>query len=156
MKINKSHGFTIIELMIVVVVIGVIAAIAIPAYSDYVTRARRADAKKAILALQLAQEKLRANCVFYAQNIGNSNNCGVNSGATTVLGSTSSPDGYYNLTVQAGSASSTAYTLVAVPTGSQNDPECLNFELEVSGALEFKTNTGTVADANEIATCWQR
>ena len=73
MKISKHQGFTIIELMIVIVIIGVIAAIAIPAYSDYVTRARRADAKKAILALQIAQEKLRANCVFYAQNIGNAN-----------------------------------------------------------------------------------
>ena len=154
MKISKHQGFTIIELMIVIVIIGVIAAIAIPAYSDYVTRARRADAKKAILALQIAQEKLRANCVFYAQNIGNANSCGANSGSTTVLGDTSSPDGYYSLAVEAGSASSTAYTLVASPTGSQNDPECLNFVLTVNGASTARSNTGTATD--DIATCWQR
>ena len=47
------------ELMIVVAIIAIIAAIAIPAYSDYVTRAKRADGKTALAAIQLAQEKFR-------------------------------------------------------------------------------------------------
>ena len=40
---NRSQGFSLIELMIAVVIVGILAAIAIPMYSDYVTRSRRAD-----------------------------------------------------------------------------------------------------------------
>lgn len=132
-----SKGFTLIELMIVIAVIAIIAAIAMPAYSDYITRAKRGDAKSALLALQLAQEKHRANNPAY----------------TTIMASlpaaTASPDGYYTISIS--SATATTYVAVATPTVDQVDPVCGNFIINQS-------NDGTVSGSANATpdTCWNR
>jgi type IV pilus assembly protein PilE len=59
---NKAAGFTLIELMIVVAVIGILAAIAYPSYTEYVLRGRRAEARTALIELMQQQER------FYTQN----------------------------------------------------------------------------------------
>lgn len=141
MPIQYSRGFTIIELMIVVVVLAIIAAIAIPAYSDYVTRARRADAKIALINFQIQQEKYRANNVSY----GNAADIGLPA---------DSPDGFYEIDVS-GAVSSSSYSLTAEPQPPQVDAECGTFVFTVSGAVETRSIEGGNA-ANPIETCWQR
>jgi type IV pilus assembly protein PilE len=133
---KRNNGFTLIELMIVVAIIAVIAAVAIPAYSDYVTRARRADAKSALLALQLAQEKYRANNPAY----------------TTTMASlplaTTSPDGYYDIAIT--SANSTTYVATATPVSGKaqaNDTDCPSYTF---------TQNGISAVQSYIDTCWNR
>lgn len=65
---RHSKGFTLIELMIVVVVIAILASIAIPAYNNYVLQSRRADAQSQLLELQSRQERWRINNPAYTSD----------------------------------------------------------------------------------------
>ena len=63
---NRSRGFTLIELLITVAIIGILAAIAIPMYSDYVTRSRRADGQAKLM--QVAQDLERCYTQYSSYN----------------------------------------------------------------------------------------
>jgi len=146
----KHKGFTLIELMIVVAVIGILASIALPSYEDYVKRARRADAKSAILSIQLAQEKHRANCPIYASGFRASAPADPNDYCTDnqIVHPTVSSDGYYNLSLTGTSA--TAYTATAAPTGAQtSDTECANFIINANSVQ-------TVSGSESASNCWDR
>lgn len=95
-----------IELMIVVVVIAILLAIAIPLYGDQVRQARRADAQRVLMDMALEQEKWRANNTQYATLAQIGNPC---PGADAC--------DYYAFDVTV--ATSTTYTLQADPTGGQ-------------------------------------
>ncbi len=66
---SNSRGITLIELLVVIVIVGVLAAIAIPMYTNYMQRARRADAKTALEQFRAAQEMFRAEKGRYSTNI---------------------------------------------------------------------------------------
>lgn len=135
MRKNQQSGFTLVELLIVVVIIGVLAAIAYPAYQDYGKRARRADAKQALLDLGLNQEKWRANNSSYASTI-----------ASVWFNGTTSLDGYYNLTVSNGTA--TNFNANATPTGIQTGDDCGTFAITANGE--------DTSGSNASADCWNR
>ena len=66
---KSKKGITLIELLIVIVIVGLLAAIAIPSYRSYLQRARRADAKTALEQLRAAQEMFRAERGGYSTDI---------------------------------------------------------------------------------------
>jgi len=142
---KRFSGFTLIELMIVVAIIGVLAGIAYPAYTDYVLRANRADGKAGLLNLQLAQEKYRANCPQYADGIHATARTCASGGTHNLVSGTSSPNGKYTLAITAGTA--TTYTLTATPNFT--DSKC-----RVLGINQAGTKTVSNDATDTAANCW--
>ena len=135
----RMKGFTLIELMIVVAVVAILATIAYPSYQDAVRKARRSDGIEALTSLQLAQQRLRSSCRFFAQNLGAANVCGADAASTTVNALNTSPEGYYTIAIDDGTASTTDYTITATGAGDQvNDDEqgvsCSPLQIVVNAA----------------------
>lgn len=122
---HAGRGFTLIELMVVVAIAGILAAIAYPSYQSYIRKVRRADAHAALQSVQLAQERYRTNHMTYAADL------------TALPNAVArSPDGYYNILIDPGTATGTAYTVRAnaVPGTSQAaDTGCTSIWIEWSG-----------------------
>jgi type IV pilus assembly protein PilE len=131
----QYKGFTLIELLIVVAIIGIISLVAIPSYQDSVRKTRRSDGIATALAIQVAQEKFRGSCPFYAQNLGNANVCGATAALSTVQAPTASNEGFYTLAILANSATGNAYTVVATAAGTQtSDTACTPLTVAYSAA----------------------
>ena len=80
MRKSVSHGFTLIELMVTVVIIGILAAIAYPSYQNYTKQTRRSDAQIALTQAANQQEKFFTECNWYAKTLhGISRACGATS-----------------------------------------------------------------------------
>ena len=139
--LKNQRAFTLIELMIVVAVVGILAAIAYPSYTGYVTRAKRADGKAALLQVQLAQEKWRANNTTYTTNL-------TSLGFAAESGVFYSPDKHYTLSVTA--ASGASYTVTAAPNGF-TDAKCGTLGIDTSASPE-KTKTGS----DTVQNCWSK
>lgn len=138
-KSPNNKGFTLIELMIVVAVVGILASIAYPSYQESILKAKRGDAMAGLLNLQLIQEKYRVNCIQYADGIHASTRTCTTSGTHHLIASTTSPDSHYTLAITAGSAS--AYSLTATPI--HTDAKCGTFTItQNSSGVISKTTTG--------------
>ena len=141
-------GVTLIELLVVVMIVAILAAVAYPSYQNSVRKARRADGAAALAMVQQAQEKLRANCRFYAQNFGAGDVCGANATASTARAAAASPDGRYAITLS--NASATGYTAMATGQGDQaNDSRG-----GVTCTLVLTVSAANPNGARTPADCW--
>lgn len=133
----RVHGFTLLELMIVVVIIAILAAIAIPAYGRYAIRAHRVDGQELLLRIANAQER------FYATN----NHYG---GLTELdyKNPALSEKSFYSVSmVPAAASTSQSFTATAAPQTGQTSDDCGSLTINNAGV---KSSTGTTTNGS----CW--
>jgi type IV pilus assembly protein PilE len=135
---RRAKGFTLIELMIVVGVIAILAAIAIPNFLEQSKKGRRAEAMSAVGELQLRQERWRAENPAYATQ--------------TQLGTMPDVDSY-TIAVTAPTnptavSARTQYTITATATGKQATDRCGNLTMSYDAGTGTPTWSGD-ADCND-------
>ena len=112
----RERGYTFIEIMIAVTVVGILAALALPSYGNYVRDARRADGHLALLQEAQTLERCRSTRWTYT-------NC--------TLSSLTSPEDYYTISVV---SDATSYTLTAIGANQQaEDADCSPMTLDYLG-----------------------
>jgi type IV pilus assembly protein PilE len=140
MKKNFSRGFTLIELMIVVAIIAIIAALAIPNYQEYIKSTRRSAAASCLLEITQQMERRYTSNLKYDTS----------STLPSVACATPIAD-YYTLSFAAGEPTANSYVVQATPIGGQID-SC--------GILTINHRTvkgadGGTGDAALIKKCWK-
>jgi type IV pilus assembly protein PilE len=144
---SRERGVTLLELMTVVVILGILAAIAIPSYRSYLLRAQRTDATTALLRVAAAQEK------FYLQNNRYATNDEIDDAPPAGLGVPATEHGYYTLAL-ASVDTSLDFTATASVVGDgpqAADTNCATFSINQAGTRVSKSNKDVV----NTATCWR-
>jgi type IV pilus assembly protein PilE len=144
----RQRGVTLLELMTVVMIIGVLAAIAIPSYRTYLLRAQRSDATAALLRVAQAQEK------FYLQNNRYATNAELGLGPPAGLGIVRTEHQFYTVTLGAVADNTLSFLATATPVagGPQaKDASCATFTIDQQGTRGAKTSATT----DNTEPCWR-
>jgi type IV pilus assembly protein PilE len=119
---KKNRGFTLIELMITVAIVGILASIAYPSYMAQVRKSRRADAQAALMNIAARQQQMLLDTRSYVATV-------------TALNITLpvSVVQNYAVTITVGTAAVPTFTATATPSGSQVSDTCGALSLDQSG-----------------------
>lgn len=140
---SRQKGFTLMELMVVVAIIGIIAAVAYPSFIKAGYKGRRAEGKAALNLAAQTLERCYANYGLY-----NSGNCA--EVTTLTAGTPSTPEQYYTIT---GNLTGTSYVIAATAssTGPQaKDTGCTILTLSSTG----QQGSGSVTATTDTGSCW--
>jgi type IV pilus assembly protein PilE len=137
---QHAQGFTLIELMIVVAIVGILAAIAIPSYLRQIQQSRRTSAKTALLDVASREERYFAvnNSYTTLANLGYANLSGGD------LQIPSATEYYYNVSVTVGTPTG-SYTVTGTPEGPQLSDTCGTYTL---------TGVGVQSVNGTATNCW--
>lgn len=142
---NRSRGVTLLELMIVVAVVGILTAIAYPAYQKYGLRANRAEAKTVLLESAQFMEKNYTEANSYAKT---------STGSSITLPYSQSPKSgtaKYSIEFETTPTDST-YSIIAIPTTGQDEDECGSLTINQLGQNGIANAPGSATATD----CWKR
>lgn len=142
--------------MIVVIVLGILAAIAYPSYQKHMMETRRSDALIAMTQLNNDLEKFYSECGQYTSAVtGAGRSCTTPAGGTLGRSTANSPNQFYTLSISllaAAGAPVNGYIITATAAGKQlNDKDCRTFTLTNAG-----TQGATAASGGNTSRCWRR
>ena len=120
---KRSKGFTLIELMIAVTIVGILAAVAYPAYLDQIRKSRRAEAQSALLNIAARQQQMLLDSRSYATSIGALN-------VTVPAGVQAN----YTVALTVDSTTVPLFTVTAAPLGKQVADKCGTLGITQTGA----------------------
>ena len=143
---NRQRGITLIELLTVVTIVGILAAIVIPSYQESVRKAHRADGQAVMLELAQFMERFYTENGRYDQNRAGDALADVLAGSQLLRAPKNGGDIYYNLSV--GDLTQRTFTITATRTGAQTGDKCGNLTLTQAGEKGVASATVT-ADK-----CW--
>jgi len=137
---ERMRGFSLIELLIVMGIAAILAALASQSYSRYVLRSHRADAHHTLMAIAQAQERWYATHNRYIDDL-------------SKLGyadSPLSPNGYYALAMSVMDDDGQGFRATATPVGPQNNDVCGSLSIDNAG----RKLPGRDSDLNTNGNCW--
>jgi len=157
---SRQQGFTLIELMITVAIIGILSSVAVPSYMSYVTKSKRTEAKTEVLRIAQLQESYYVQNLSYAKKLNGTGGLGFSSTwrntetelyrintqglPTSCDGTNNSPCSGYRITAQP-----------IVGNGQDNDEKCTRFRLDNTGKKGAKGTGGSgFYNAAVIKECW--
>lgn len=142
---TRAIGFTLIELMIVVAVLAILAAVAYPTYKKQIQKGHRVDAKSAVLEAAAREEK------FFATNNKYSNIASDLNYAALPFNVISSGQIVYTLNIAVNTTGTPTYLITAMPTNDQNNDACYTYAIDNFGVQSNQLSGGA---ANTTAGCW--
>jgi type IV pilus assembly protein PilE len=143
MRARAIAGYTLAELLVTMVILGILAGIAIPAYTTQVRKSRRTDAKTALLDIAGREERLLSTTNAYSSTPSDIGYAGT---FPLTVG-----DGYYTVTI---TGPPSTFTLQATPVagkGQDKDSSCASFSVDQTGKQTAVDTSGN----DTTATCWR-
>jgi type IV pilus assembly protein PilE len=132
-RLNRTSGFTLLELLIALLILGILLGIALPSYQRFVQRSQRAEAVRLLLAAAACQEHIRSSAGFY-----DTTRCSEHFGS----------ESYRRRIEPADARTATVFTLTAEPRSIREDDACGALSLDQAGIRRITGHDSA------LAACW--
>lgn len=149
---RHSKGFTLIEIMVVVAIIGILAAVAMPAYTGYIARANRADARTQLIQAALFMQRFYAANDSYQQD--RAGTAVLTAMPASLKNSPADGTALYTLSIPTATDTDFSLRMVPVSTGKMASDKCGTFTLTATGVKGVLVNNaaGSTTLRDE---CWK-